>query len=150
MILRPLANTAILGPGAEARPDNVAFYGLLSEVDRKCDYTGDAVRMSLDVILVGQRGPAAKGDVVDFTYFVAVTGPNQAIISKRPFTVRIAFQPDQIRAGVTDHIVETIPLAGHKGTDINVLARLPAKPRKSSTSTSISAAADRHPGSVSW
>ena len=128
VILRPLANTAILSPGVEARPDNVAFYGLLSEVDRQCDYTGDAVRMTLDVILVSQRGPAAKGDEADFTYFVAVTGPNQAIISKRPFTVRVAFQPDQARAGVTDHIVETIPLAGHKGTDINVLVGFQQSP----------------------
>jgi hypothetical protein len=121
VILRPLANTAVFGTGAEARPDNVAFYGLLSEVDRTCNYTGNAVRMSLDVIVVGQRGPAAKSDVADLTYFVAVTGPNQQILSKKPFTVRIAFDPDQIRSGVTDHIEETIPLAGNKGTDISVL-----------------------------
>jgi hypothetical protein len=122
VILRPLANTAVFGPGTEARPDNVAFYGLLSEVDRNCDYTGDAVRLTLDVIVIGQRGPAAKGaNAVDLTYFVAVTGPGQQIISKRPFSVHIAFQPDQIRAGVTDHIVETIPLAGRNGSDINVL-----------------------------
>ena len=77
--------------------------------------------MSLDVIIVGQRGPGAKGDVVDLTYFVAATGPNQQILSKKPFTVRIAFDPDQVRSGVTDHIEETIPLAGHKGGDISVL-----------------------------
>jgi hypothetical protein len=121
VILQPLANTAVFNAGVEARPDSVAFYGLLSEVDRKCDYTADAVRMTLDVIIVGQRGPAAKGDAVDLTYFVAVTGPNQQILSKKPFTVRIAFEPDQIRSGVTDHIEETIPLAGHKGSDISVL-----------------------------
>jgi hypothetical protein len=121
VILRPLANTAVFGSGSEARPDNVAFYGLLSEVDRKCDIAGDAVHMSLDVIIVGQRGPAAKGGVVDLTYFVAATGPNQTIISKKSFTVRIAFDPDQIRSGVTDHIEETIALAGHRGSDISLL-----------------------------
>jgi hypothetical protein len=121
VILRPLANTAVFGAGTEVRPDNVAFYGLLSEVDRKCDYAGDAVRISLDVIVVGQRGPAAKSDVVDLTYFVAVTGPNQTIISKKPFTVRIAFDPNELRSGVTDHIDETIPLAGNKGTDLSLL-----------------------------
>ena len=31
VILRPLANTAVFGPAPERRPDNVAFYGLLSE-----------------------------------------------------------------------------------------------------------------------
>jgi hypothetical protein len=81
VILRSLANTAVFGPAPQRRPENVAFYGLLSEVDRKCEYTGDAVRMTLDVVVVGQRGPAAQGDAVDLTYFVAVTGPGQTIIS---------------------------------------------------------------------
>ena len=66
MILRPLANTAVFGSAEQRRPDNVAFYGLLSEADLKCEYTGDAVRMILDVVVVGERGPAAKADSVDF------------------------------------------------------------------------------------
>ena len=121
VILRPLSNTAVFGSVPERNPENVAFYGLLSEVDRKCDFVGDTMRLSLDVIVVGQRGPAGKADGVDLTYFVAVTGPDQSVISKKPFTVHIAFEPDQIRAGVTDHIEEAIPLAGHKATDLNVL-----------------------------
>lgn len=120
VILRPLANTAVFGSAADRRPDNVAFYGLLSEIGSKCDYSNDAVHMRLDVIVIGQRGPAAKGDAVDFTYFVAVTGPDRAILGKRTLPVHIAFAPDQTRAGVTDHIEETIPLAGHKGTDLNL------------------------------
>jgi hypothetical protein len=121
VILRPLANTAVFGPAPERRPENVAFYGLLSEVDRTCEYTGDAVHLTLDVVVIGQRGPAGKADAVDLNYFVAVTGSSHTILSKKPFAVHIAFDPDQLRAGVTDHIEEVIPLAGHKGTDLNVV-----------------------------
>jgi hypothetical protein len=121
VVLRPLSNSAVFGPAPERRPDNVAFYGLLSEAELKCEYTGDAVRLSLDTIVVGERGPASKGDAVDFQYFVAVTGPNQAILSKKPFAVRIAFEGTQKRSGVSDHIEETIPLEGRKGADLNVL-----------------------------
>jgi len=121
IILRPLSNTAVFGSAPERNPENVAFYGLLSEVDRRCDFVGDAMHLSLDVIVVGQRGPAGKINSVDLNYFVAVTGPAQSIISKKLFTVRIGFEPDQIRAGVTDHIEEVIPLAGHQGTDLNIL-----------------------------
>ena len=129
VILRPLANTAVFGAAAERNPGNVAFYGLLSEVERKCDFAGgDAMHLSLDVIVVGQRGPASKGDSVDLTYFVAVTGPGQSIISKKPFTVRIGFEPNQIRAGVTDHIEETVALAGHKGTELNILVGFQQSP----------------------
>ncbi len=120
VILRPLANTAVFGPAVERRPENVAFFGLLSEVDRKCDVVGDALRIDLDVIVIGQRGPAAKGGSVDLTYFVAVTGPDQSVLSKKPFTDRIAFEPNQIRAGVTDHIEETIALAGRRPSDLSI------------------------------
>jgi hypothetical protein len=129
VILRPLANTAVFGPTAEPKPDNVASYGVLSEVDRTCDYTGDAVQMTLDVIVVGQRGPAGKANSVDFTYFVAVTAPGQQVLSKKPFSVHIAFEPDQVRAGVTDHIVETIPLGGNKGSDLNLLVGFQQTPQ---------------------
>jgi hypothetical protein len=120
VILRPLSNTAVFGPAPERRPDNVAFYGLLSEADLKCEYTGDAVRMILDVVVVGERGPAAKADSVDFQYFVAVTRPDQSILDKKQLPVRIVFDTPQKRAGVTDHIEETIPLGGRKGTDLTV------------------------------
>lgn len=120
VILRPLANTAVFGPVAERRPDNVAFYGLLSEVDAKCDYSGDNVHETLDVIVIGERGPAAQGGSVDFNYFVAVTGPGQTVLSKKSFAVRIAVPPGQKRAGVTDHIEEVIPLSGHAGSDLNI------------------------------
>jgi hypothetical protein len=129
VILRPLANTAVFGPLPQQIPQNVAFYGLLSEVDRTCEYTGDAVRMNLDVIVIGQRGPAAKGNDVDLNYFVAITGPDRQILSKKPFAVRVVFDPDQIRAGVTDHIVETIPLDGHKGTDLDVVLGFQQSPQ---------------------
>jgi len=121
VVLRPLSNTAVFGPAPERRPDNVAFYGLLSEADLKCEYSGDALRIMLDAIIVGERGPTAKGDSVDLQYFVAVTAPDQSVLNKKSFAVRIAFEGGQKRAGVTDHIEETIPLGGRKGTDLNVL-----------------------------
>jgi hypothetical protein len=121
VVLRPLSNTAVFGRAPERRPDNVAFYGILSEADLKCEYTADAMQITLDVVVVGERGPAATGDAVDLQYFVAATTPDQAILSKKPFAVRIAFADNQKRSGVTDHIEETIPLGGNKGSDVNVL-----------------------------
>ena len=128
VILRPLANTAVFGPAPERRPDNVAFYGLLSEADAKCVYSGDTMRLVLDIVVVAERGPAAKADSADFQYFVAVTGPDQAILSKRPFPVRIAFDTPQKRSGVTDHIEETIPLGGRKGADLSIVVGFQQSP----------------------
>ncbi|HJU20589.1 MAG TPA: hypothetical protein VJ770_29420 [Stellaceae bacterium] len=113
IILRSLANTAVFAPGKALRPENVAFYGILDEVDRNCeDISPNAVRVRLTIDVIGQRGPAARGDAVDFQYFVAVTAPGERVLVKQPLTVRVTIPPDRQRAGVTDQFEEVIPLAG--------------------------------------
>jgi hypothetical protein len=121
-ILRPLAQTAVFAPGAAHQPTGVAFYGVLSDVSAKCDRSGDALQVSLDIVIIGERGPAAgQGDGVDLQYFIAATGPNQAILSKRSFAVRIAIPANARRAGVTDHIEETISLAGYRVGELGIV-----------------------------
>lgn len=118
--LEPLKNTAVFAPGTNPAPQNVAFYGIIDEVDSKCEYQGGAVRLTLAVVVIGQLGPKASGPAVDFDYFVAVTGPGQSILAKTPFHVHIVFPPDKKRAGITDHIEETVPLQGERGSELTV------------------------------
>jgi len=118
----------MFAPGPSHGPDKVAFWGILSDVDSKCEIAGDTLHVRLDVVLVGERGPAASGDAVDLNYFVAVTGPDQSILSKSPFAVRIAFSGNNKRAGVTDHIEEAVPLAGHSVADLNIVVGFQQSP----------------------
>jgi hypothetical protein len=120
-VLQPLAQTAVFAPGGAAQPLGVAFFGVLSEVEAKCERAGDALRASLDIVVIGERGPAAKGDAVDLQYFVAVTAPDQTILSKRSFPIRIAIPPGAKRAGVTEHLEETIPLGGRPAGELNLV-----------------------------
>jgi hypothetical protein len=121
IILRPLAQTAVFAPGAAKQPLGVAFYGILSDVGAKCDIGPEAVRAKLDVV-IGERGPAAgRADTVDLQYFVAVTGPDQAILSKRSLPVRVQIPGDARRAGVSDHIEETVALAGRSTNDLSIV-----------------------------
>lgn len=111
-ILKPLAQTAVFAPGVERNPTGVAFYGILDDVSAKCEQAGNAIHASLDVVVIGERGPSARGGTgVDLQYFVAVTGPNDTVLSKRSLPVHVAIPANARRAGVTDHIEETIPLA---------------------------------------
>jgi hypothetical protein len=119
-ILRPLAQTAVFAPGAAAQPMGVAFYGILNDVEAKCERAGDALRASLDVVVIGERGPSARGDAVDLQYFVAITGPDQSILSKRSFPVQITLPSGAKRAGVTEHIEENIALGGRPASDLNI------------------------------
>ena len=120
VILRPLAQTAVFGLAPERRPDNVAFYGILSEADLKCEYAADAMRMTLDVVVAAERGPAAKGDSVDFQYVIAVTTPDQSILYYKRLPLRIVFDTPQKRVAINDHIEDRVPLGGRKGIDLTV------------------------------
>jgi hypothetical protein len=121
-ILRPLTQTAVFAPGQSRQQAGVAFYGLLSEVNAKCEGAGDALRLKLDVVVVGERGPAAgTAGAVDLWYFVAVTGPDQAILGKRLFPVHIEIPAGAKRAGISDHIEEIIPLGGRSAGELSVV-----------------------------
>lgn len=121
-ILRPLSQTAVFAPGAPRQPTGVAFYGVLSDVESSCTQVGDAVRVALNTIVIGERGPTAgSAAAADLYYFVAVTGPDQTILSKRTLPLRIAIPANVRRAGVTDRIEETIPLGGRPPGELNVL-----------------------------
>ena len=121
-ILRPLAQTAVFAPGAERQPVGVAFYGILSDVSAKCDRSGDALQVSLDVVMIGERGPSVgAANSIDLQYFVAVTGPGQAILSKRSLPIHIDIPAGTKRAGVTDHLQEAIPLGGRSPGDLNIV-----------------------------
>ena len=121
-ILRPLAQTAVFAPGAPRQPTGVAFYGILNEVEAKCDRSGDAVRAVLDVVIIGERGPAVGGaGEVDLQYFIAVTAPDQTILSKRTLPIRISIPEKARRAGVTDRIEETFALGGRQPGELNIM-----------------------------
>ncbi|HEX5321500.1 MAG TPA: hypothetical protein VFW46_20250 [Stellaceae bacterium] len=112
-VLRPLAGTAIFGkPDMEMRPTDVMYYGVLSEIDAKCAVNGDTLQASLDIIVAAERGPATKADSVDLTYFLAVVGPNDSILSKTSYGVHVDVPRDSKRGAVNDHIDLTVPLRG--------------------------------------
>jgi hypothetical protein len=122
-ILRPLAQTAVFAkPGPGLRPTDVAIYGIISEIDAKCTNSAGTLRASLDVIIAAERGPANKSGDVDLTYFLGVVGADQQILSKKSFGVHISIPQGARRAGVTDHIEETIPLNGQAIANVQIVA----------------------------
>ena len=130
VIVQPLAQTAVFAPGRQPEPAGVAYYGVLDDVSSKCDQSGGVLRDQLDIVIIGQRGPAAAGTPgVDLQYFVAVTGPNQAILSKRSLPVHVVIPADAKRGGVTDHIEETIPLAGQNPGSLSIMLGFQQSPQ---------------------
>jgi len=130
VVLKPLAQTAVFNtPDMAARPTDVLYYGILSEVDAKCSTSGDTLQASLDVILAAERGPATKGDSVDFTYFIAVVGPGDQVLGKKTYGIRIGVPQTAKRAGVTDHIEAQIPLRGQAPGALRIVAGFQQTPQ---------------------
>jgi len=127
-VLKPLSQTAVFAPGAARQPTGVAFYGILPDITVKCEGSGAALRASIDVIVIGERGPAAgNANAVDLQYFVAVTGPNQAVLSKQSFPVHVDIAANARRAGVTDHIEQAIPMTASLA-DTNIIVGFQQSP----------------------
>ncbi|HXP04597.1 MAG TPA: hypothetical protein VN808_10790 [Stellaceae bacterium] len=120
-ILRPLANTVAFGSGAEQKPLYIAWNGVFSDVTATCRLEGDTLHASLDNVIVAERGPAGRGNDVDFNYFVALTASDQTILGKKLFSVHVTVAPDGKRSGINDHVEVAFSTGGRPLSDLNLV-----------------------------
>jgi hypothetical protein len=123
VILHPLANTAVFNPTAlpgQLKPLDVAWYGIFSDVSATCAMSGSTLHATLDNVIVAERGPAARGNDVDFNYFVSLTGSDQSILGKKSFSVHIAVPVQAKRGGVSDHVEVAFSTGGRPLSDLNL------------------------------
>jgi hypothetical protein len=130
VILHPLANTAVFSaPNAELKPLYIAFYGIYSDISATCTVNGNTLHASLDSVIVAERGPAAHGNDVDLTYFVALTGPDQSILSKKSFGVHVTVPQAAKRGGVSDHLEVDFNTGGQPVTQLNITVGFQESPQ---------------------
>jgi hypothetical protein len=132
VILHPLANTAVFNKAetTDLKPLDVTWYGIFSDISTNCTVTGDTLHASLDNVIVAERGPATRGgDVVDFNYFVALTGSDQTILGKKSFAVRVSVPPAAKRGGVNDHVEVAFSTGGRPLSDLNITVGFQESPQ---------------------
>jgi hypothetical protein len=132
VILHPLANTAVFNTGATSgslRPLDVAWYGVFSDISATCKMAGDTLHASLDNIIVAERGPAVRGNDVDFGYFVALTGADQSILGKKAFAVHVTVPDKTKRGGVKDHVEIAFATGGRPLSDLNITVGFQESPQ---------------------
>ncbi|HYM74032.1 MAG TPA: hypothetical protein VET89_13710 [Stellaceae bacterium] len=120
-VLKPLANTALFAPVPDKKPINVAWYGLFSDISVSCKISGDTLSASIDNIVVAERGPAVRGNDVDFSYFIALTTADQTILGKKMFAVHVTVPDRSKRGGVTDHVEVAFNTGGRPVSDLNIM-----------------------------
>ena len=99
----------------------VAWSAEVTDVRTSCRYTTDRpieARVEMD-FAVG-KGPAASGDTLDVTYFVAVTRRDKDLIAKEEFTVPVTVRDGLATVELTEKIREiVIPRAGENTSGTN-------------------------------
>jgi hypothetical protein len=120
-VLHPLANTVVFTPGAEPKPPYVAWFGLFSDISANCALTGDTLRAALDNVIVAERGPSARGNDVDLSYFVALTSADQTILGKKTFSVHVTLATTEKRGGINDHVEVVFNTGGRALSDLDIM-----------------------------
>ena len=91
--------------------DTVAWSAEVTDVRTSCRYTTDRpIQAQVEVDFAVGRGPAADGETLDVTYFVAVTRRDKDLIAKEEFTVPVTIREGRATTDLTERIREiTIP-----------------------------------------
>ncbi len=127
------ANRLVEVVGAE-RHENLAFTGAIEGVKGYCRYIGDKpITMELDIDFAFGRGPQAQGDSRTYTYWIAVTRRDRAVLARENYAVDVKFDRGETEVRRTvrvDGIV--IPRAAEtvSGTNFEVIVGFELSPEQ--------------------
>jgi len=111
---------------------NVAYTGEIQTIRSVCEYQGSApIRVAMKVLFEFGRGPQAPSDHKTYTYWVAVTDRNHAVLGKEYFTLSVNFPRGQDRTTLVDTIKNiAIPRADSRvsGSNFEVLTGFEVTP----------------------
>jgi hypothetical protein len=109
LVLEGAERTTSYRPGSDRSPSALRYLAVLSHLQSTCHYDDKGVDVDLALDLIAQTGPAATGDPVQLTYFVATMGPDRRVLSKQLFDSEIVFAKDEDLAGVAEQLTLRLP-----------------------------------------
>ncbi len=109
LVLQGAEHTTSYRPGSQRSPSALRYLAVLNHLQSTCHYDDQGVDVDLALDLIAQSGPAATGDPVQVTYFVATIGPDRQILSKQLFNSEIVFAKGEDLAGVAEQLTLRLP-----------------------------------------
>lgn len=101
----------------------------LGGISAKCGYSKNEVEVQMALSIAARRGPADRSRKAPAKYFVAIMGPSGNIVAKRVFEVTLTFPVNVDAGGLTDNLVQKIPLGpGEPGAAYRIIAGLQLTP----------------------
>ena len=94
---------------------DVRFDLQVTDVALTCELERDGeertVEAEIGMRFTAEKGPANREGLAAGRYFVAVTGPEGDVLSRRSFDLRIGLPGNQTRVAADQYLAPTIPLA---------------------------------------
>lgn len=128
-VLKDAKRVVTFAPGGGTDLSAMVHEVRLVSVSAKCSTAKDEVKVDMAVTIAARRGPADRSRKAPATYFVAIMGPGRKIVAKRVFQVTLTFPVNVDVGGLTDNLVQRIPLGpGGRGADYRIIAGLQLTP----------------------
>jgi hypothetical protein len=128
-ILQDAKRLVTFAPGGGTDLSAMVSEVRLAGVSATCSYGKDEVEIHMALTIAARRGPADRSRKAPAKYFVAIMGPGQNIVAKRVFEVTLAFPVNVDAGGLTDNLVQKIPLGrDERGTGYRIIAGLQLTP----------------------
>ncbi len=100
-------------------------------ISATCSYSTDEVEVDMTLTIAARRGPADRTRKAPAKYFVAIMGPGRNIVAKRVFEVTLTFPVNVDSGGLTDNLVQRIPLGRDgRGAGYRIIAGLQLTPEQ--------------------
>jgi len=97
------------GQGGAADISNVAYSAQMTRLAAICKFGGRGTTVSVEFLLIADRGPADRERVARPGYFVAVTDPKGEILAKEVFQAEIPFADNRRRVGRKEEVEPFLP-----------------------------------------
>ena len=99
--------------GSSKEPANLVMNARISRVGGKCRVIQSNLQaeVTAGIEVLADGGPALKEDSAQLEYFVAVTDPDEKIVSRETFAVKLEFGKDSRKARAVDYVSFSIPNA---------------------------------------
>jgi hypothetical protein len=128
-VLNDAKRLVTFAPGGGADLSAMVSEVRLVGVSAKCSYRKDEVEVHMALTIAARRGPADRSRKAPAKYFVAIMAPSRNIVAKRVFDVTLSFPVNVDAGGLTDNLVQKIPLGvGERGTGYRIIAGLQLTP----------------------
>ena len=108
---------------------DVLFEARLEDVALICEYDDDVIEADMRLRILVVDGPADRGRVAKFAYFVAISTRDHKIVAREEFDLEVPFEGNRTRVLAVEEVSPRIPLRpGQTGVDYIVYAGLALTP----------------------